>query len=276
MARIRTLKPEFWGDEKLASMPALTRLVFLGLVSQADDAGRLVDNIKTLDGLLFPETEDTCRTALGELADAERILRYQSESGQRLIQIVNWHKHQKVDHPSKHVLPAPPEGVGPNGEGGEKDSRESREDDAKDSRLDLGPVPVPPTPEQGPGSDTPARPRVDPAKERQWFEGQIETHFWLGTRPPVDAGPAWDMDREWDIFETLAKEHPRNGILHSIGIARVVLGFEETEPLTMRIFNKRGRRDRLNECLAYLRKREMAKGEKSGLLRELLEVVNAA
>lgn len=107
MARIRTIKPEFWGDEKLALEAPLTRLVFLGLVSQADDAGRLIDNVKFLDGLLFPLTDDTSREALDRLARIGRILRYSSESGQRLIQITNWAKHQKVDKPSLYTLPAP-------------------------------------------------------------------------------------------------------------------------------------------------------------------------
>src|SRR5688500_18266443 len=69
MPRIRTLKPEFWQDEKLALLDPLTRLVYLGLVSQADDAGRLLDNVKYLDGLLFPYTDDTCADALDTLAN---------------------------------------------------------------------------------------------------------------------------------------------------------------------------------------------------------------
>lgn len=107
MARIRTLKPEFWQDEKLAPLPPIDRLVFLGLISQADDAGRLVDNPRLIDGLLFPETGDSSRESLETLARLGRILRYRSESGQRLIQIVGWDKHQKVQKPSAYVLPAP-------------------------------------------------------------------------------------------------------------------------------------------------------------------------
>lgn len=106
MARIRTIKPEFWGDEKLSLLDPLTRLVYLGLISQADDAGRLVDNVKHLDGMLFPSTDDTCRESLEILARLSRILRYVAPSGQHLIQIVNW-RHQKIAHPSEYVLPAP-------------------------------------------------------------------------------------------------------------------------------------------------------------------------
>ena len=110
MARIRTLKPEFWQDEKLSPLPPIDRLVFLGLISQADDAGRLVDNPRLIDGLLFPETEDSSRGSLETLARLDRIIRYRSDSGQKLIQIAGWDRHQKVQKPSVYVLPGPPDG----------------------------------------------------------------------------------------------------------------------------------------------------------------------
>ncbi len=108
MPRIRTIKPELWQDEKLAALPPLPRLVFLGLISMADDAGRLVDNVKSIDGFIFPETDDSARESLGILARLSRILRYTAPNGQKCIQIVHWARHQKVDHPNKYVLPAPP------------------------------------------------------------------------------------------------------------------------------------------------------------------------
>lgn len=107
MPRIRTIKPEFWADEKISLLDPLTRLVFLGLICMADDAGRLVDNVKLLDGQIFPSTDDSCRESLDTLARTERVLRYRSPSGQDLIQIANWSKHQRVDNPSKYTLPGP-------------------------------------------------------------------------------------------------------------------------------------------------------------------------
>lgn len=109
MPRIRTIKPEFWADEKLAPLPVIDRLVFLGLVSMADDAGRLIDSVRQIDGMLFPFTEDTCGPSLETLARLSRIRRYTSESGQRLIQIEGWERHQKIDNPSRYTLPAPPQ-----------------------------------------------------------------------------------------------------------------------------------------------------------------------
>lgn len=107
MARIRTIKPEFWTDEKMAVLDPMTRLVFLGLISMADDFGRLIDNIKSIDGMLFPHTEESSREALETLAKLGRTLRYKSKAGQQLIQIVKWSDHQKVNHPGKEILPPP-------------------------------------------------------------------------------------------------------------------------------------------------------------------------
>lgn len=99
MARIRTIKPEFWGDEKLAPLSPLTRLVFLGLISMADDRGRLTDNVKRIDAFIFPESSETSRGSLTELSVNGRIRRGLTASGQRIIEITNWH-HQKIERPN--------------------------------------------------------------------------------------------------------------------------------------------------------------------------------
>jgi hypothetical protein len=145
MARIRTIKPEFWADEKLGHLPPIDRLVFLGLISLADDAGRLVDSVRQLDGLLFPYTSDSCEKSLETLARLSRVRRYSSDSGQRIIQIVEWARHQRVDKPAKHVLPGPPT-QDVTDTALTESSRESPEDVARMSResraptLDLGPT----------------------------------------------------------------------------------------------------------------------------------------
>lgn len=105
MARIRTIKPEFWADEKMGACDPLTRLVFLGLISLADDAGRLVDSVKQIDAALFPYTDESSRDAIEILDRMDRVRRGVSASGQRLIQIVNWERHQKIDNRNKYTLP---------------------------------------------------------------------------------------------------------------------------------------------------------------------------
>lgn len=107
MPRIRTIKPEFWADEKLAPLEPIDRLVFLGLISMADDFGRLHDNVKVIDAFIFPECSRTSRESVENLSRMGRVRRGKSSSGKRIIQICNWEKHQRVDKPQRATaLPA--------------------------------------------------------------------------------------------------------------------------------------------------------------------------
>lgn len=190
MARIRTIKPEFWQDEKMAPLPPIDRLVFLGLVSQADDAGRLVDNIRLLDGLIFPCTDDTCAGSIETLARLGRVRRYESDSGQRLIQITTWDRHQRVVNPSKYTLPAPP----PEGGAPQQDTEPYLEPNESLNRTAQDPKsptvdPLPTTNDQRPA---PAR----PSKEEAWTD-LFESEFWTrypprkGNRGKKEALSAW-------------------------------------------------------------------------------------
>jgi len=134
MARIRTIKPEFWQDEKLQPLTDTARLLFLGLISLADDTGRLVYNPKLIEALLFdPDGPDRSRDVRDSLATLSRIGRVvvgTTASGQRVLQIANWTKHQKVDKPN--LAAALPEIVATDDvtvirEGFANDSREVRE-----------------------------------------------------------------------------------------------------------------------------------------------------
>lgn len=140
MARIRSIKPEFWQDEKLTPLSPITRLLFLGLISLADDAGRVLDNPKRIDAELFSENDnyiEQVRSGLDELAALGRIERGRSESGQRILQIINWRKHQRIDKPNPNVLP-PIACVDSRGsrEGVANESREPREGFASVSTKD--------------------------------------------------------------------------------------------------------------------------------------------
>lgn len=168
MARIRSVKPEFWADEKLGPASPLTRLVYMGLWSIADDMGRMVDSVKQIDAFLFAYTDDTCREALDELAANGRIKRGKTASGQQIIQIINWN-HQKIDHPNlKAALPAIAEDS-PKQSG--KRSRKIREGVAMGSRegheaLATLSVPAISTSDQRPVSGPPSGTGTDTGEQR--------------------------------------------------------------------------------------------------------------
>jgi len=151
MSRIRTIKPEFCESESIGRVSRDARLLFVQLWTIVDDAGRTRAAPKMLAGRLYPYDEDiSAREIDGWLAELERegcIARYQVGGG-HYLQVTNWSKHQKIDHPTKSKLPGPDETittVSPSSpESLTNNSRETRESLAPD----LGPGPGP-----GPGEE---------------------------------------------------------------------------------------------------------------------------
>lgn len=54
MAKIRTIKPEFWDSETMAHMPFGCRLLFIGLWNFADDIGLIKASDKYIKSKIFP------------------------------------------------------------------------------------------------------------------------------------------------------------------------------------------------------------------------------
>lgn len=99
MARIRTIKPEFWEDEKIAKLTMPCRLFFIGTWSYADDAGVFRANAALLKSKIFPY--DDIRTSeiqkhLDALVEARMILPI-SHNGESFYVIRTFRSHQKFD-----------------------------------------------------------------------------------------------------------------------------------------------------------------------------------
>lgn len=109
MPRIRTIKPDFFKHDELAELPALTRLLFIGLWTQADRDGRLYDRPKRLKIEICPYDDYDVETGLQQLEASGFILRYQTGEGEAAaIQIMGFTKHQQPnvkEVPS--TIPAP-------------------------------------------------------------------------------------------------------------------------------------------------------------------------
>jgi hypothetical protein len=105
MPRIRSIKPEFWQDSRMANQPALVRLVFVCLWSMADDAGRMEgDALAVWRFGSFREDSREVASALDTLRGLSRVLLYEV-GGNPYIQIVNFNKHQRIDHASDSKYP---------------------------------------------------------------------------------------------------------------------------------------------------------------------------
>jgi hypothetical protein len=109
MARARNVKPSFFTNDTLAELPALARLLFIGLWTLADREGRLEDRPKKIKAEVLPYDDCDADALLGALHGRGFILRYQVQEG-RFIQVVKFAKHQNphVREPAS-AIPAPDE-----------------------------------------------------------------------------------------------------------------------------------------------------------------------
>lgn len=99
--RIRTIKPAFWANEKMAALPDFARLLAIGLLNYADDHGYFWANPLMIRGALFPFEEDSSkiRRGLAQLAAEGYIKLGKTEDGREVGHVVNFSKHQRVDKP---------------------------------------------------------------------------------------------------------------------------------------------------------------------------------
>lgn len=112
MARIRTLKPSFWGSPEAAHMSREARLLTVGLISFADDQGRFLASFGALSGFVYPNDEDvTPRKLRGWLDEvvASGMVELYEDRGVKYGHFPSWRRHQVINKPSKSVLPTPPQ-----------------------------------------------------------------------------------------------------------------------------------------------------------------------
>lgn len=107
MARARNIKPGFFTHDGLAELDALTRLLFIGLWTVADRAGRIEDRPKRIKAEVMPYDNCDIDRMLDALHKAGFILRYRAGEV-AAIQIVKWDKHQNPHiKESESTIPAP-------------------------------------------------------------------------------------------------------------------------------------------------------------------------
>lgn len=99
--RIRTIKPAFWSNEKMARLPDRAKLLAIGLLNYADDEGYFWANPKMIRGALFPFDEDSTNVQRGlDLLSAEGyVITGKTPDGRAWGKVVNFSKHQRVDRP---------------------------------------------------------------------------------------------------------------------------------------------------------------------------------
>lgn len=112
MARIRTIKPEFWTSEQELSCSRDARLLFIGLWSFADDNGVNEASYLSAKVRIFPNetcTIEDIKRWISELINAGLLKLYEVE-GKSYWHVINWKCLQRIDKPNtRNLHPLPPD-----------------------------------------------------------------------------------------------------------------------------------------------------------------------
>lgn len=102
MARIRTIKPEFWKDEELSELPELTHMFAAALLNYADDEGYFNANPALIKAELFPLREPSLdiHVMLSELSRIGYLRLCKGPKGKTFGHVVNFSVHQRVNRPT--------------------------------------------------------------------------------------------------------------------------------------------------------------------------------
>ncbi len=118
MARIRTVKPEAPQHRKVGRLSIHARWLWLVMITQSDDEGRLVADPGQLRILAFPYdrdvTDDDVTARLKEIA-ATGLLRLYEVERVPYAEFPSWRDHQRINRPTPSRLPTYRDSVSPHG-----------------------------------------------------------------------------------------------------------------------------------------------------------------
>jgi hypothetical protein len=104
VARIRTIKPEFFTSEDIVSLSPLARLLYIAIWCEADKEGRLAWKPMTFKLRYFPGDSCDIQALCKELVDVGMVKLY----GDGLAYVPQFTKHQHVNpRESASILPDP-------------------------------------------------------------------------------------------------------------------------------------------------------------------------
>jgi len=113
MARIRTIKPEIWEDQKTGKLEAMAALTFIGMISLSDDEGRGRADPIWLTSRLHPYricTVSVMEESLNAIGQAGLAVFY-AVNGQTYYWIPKFKEHQVINKSKPSRLPPPPASV---------------------------------------------------------------------------------------------------------------------------------------------------------------------
>lgn len=113
MARIRSIKPSIWSDQRFVELSLNARLLCLGMISNADDDGRLIASGVSLIGAVFPHDDLSPKTVekwRDEIAETGLVTVYRQGKG-TYAAFPKWDRHQVIRKHLASTLPTPPKAL---------------------------------------------------------------------------------------------------------------------------------------------------------------------
>lgn len=111
MPRRRMIDPEIWPDEWFGYLDYQKQILFIGIVTNADDEGRIIGTPAYLRTRIFPYKETTDKeieVILQEFAETNPNFILYKVKNVSYIWLKQWRRYQKPQYPKPSRLPAPP------------------------------------------------------------------------------------------------------------------------------------------------------------------------
>lgn len=200
MARIRTIKPEFFTSLTVASISVEARLTFIGLWTHVDDEGRCVDDARLVKAAVWPLDDRTAADVerdLQALTESSLIARYEA-GGRRYLAVRGFAEHQRINRPTPTKIPAPP----PAGSIDPPPQTRRPDPPPADTHTQLTEPAVSPHP--------PLTHDSPPDLERKGKDHHPRAHASRPARAVVDALGCDDDDGQWIADEVHRRHRPRN------------------------------------------------------------------
>jgi len=101
MARIRTIKPEFWSHPVMTKQTDAVRLLAIALLNFSDDEGYFYAERKLIRSFVWPLDDSSKKSdrSMSELCRIGYIKMYQSKEHGNIGKVVNFNEHQRIDRP---------------------------------------------------------------------------------------------------------------------------------------------------------------------------------
>ena len=112
MARIRTIKPEFFTSLTVESLSLEERLTFIGLWTYCDDEGRCKYDPRLIRAAIWPLSDRSVEDIADDIAGLTEssLITHYVLSERSYLAVNSWSEHQRINRKTPSKLPAPSEG----------------------------------------------------------------------------------------------------------------------------------------------------------------------